>query len=265
MTTDPLTQFKAAQREAWGTFIPLTNFTIMAAASLVDFAEVRSGQSVLDVACGTGIVALTAQRRGARAQGIDLAPALLAEARQLATTLGVQVEFHEGDVETLPFADAHFDVVLSQFGHMFAPRPQVAIEQMLRVLKPGGRIAFSTWPPTLLMARLFELVGEYLPLPAGVAPPAAWGDHALVQQRLGAVVRDIEFNYDDTSVPALSPRHLAVSLEAAVAPVTQVVQRLRDQPARLAQFRERLDALIGEYFSRNRVRQTFLMTRALKR
>ncbi len=265
MTTDPLTQFKAAQRDAWATFIPLTSFTIMAAASLVDFAEVRSGQSLLDVACGTGIVALTAERRGARVRGVDLAPALLAEARQLTGSLGVQVEFHEGDVEALPFADSSFDVVLSQFGHMFAPRPQVAIDQMLRVLKPGGRIAFSTWPSTLLMARLFELVGEYLPLPAGVAAPAAWGDHAIVRQRLGDGVRQIEFNYDDTTVPALSPRHLAVALEAAVAPVTQVVQRLHEQPARLRQFRERLDALIGEYFSRNRVRQTFLMTRALKR
>jgi SAM-dependent methyltransferase len=265
MANDPLMQFKAAQRDTWGSFIPLTTFTIMAAASLVEFADIRPGQSVLDVACGTGIVALTAERRGARVQGIDLTPALLSEARHLATTLAAPVEFREGDVELLPFPDGAFDVVVSQFGHMFAPRPQAAIEQMLRVLKPGGRIAFSTWPPALLMGRLFTLVSEYLPPPAGVAPLAAWGDQDTVRQRLGDGVRQIEFNFDDTTVPALSPRHLAASLEAAVAPVTQVVTRLQDQPARLAHFRDRLDTLIGEYFSRNLVRQTFLMTRALKR
>lgn len=265
MATDPFTQFKVAQREGWASFVPLTSFTTIAAASLVEFAGIRDGHTVLDVACGTGVVAITAARRGAHVQALDLTPALLAEARRGAQLSGVPIEFTEGDVEELPFADASFDIVVSQFGHMFAPRPQVAIGQMLRVLKPGGGIAFSTWPSTLLMARLFSLVAEFVPPPAAAAPPASWGEQAIVRERLGDSVTAIEFNFDDTIVPALSPQHLRAGLEASVAPVTQVVERLQHEPQRLAGFRARLDSLIGEYFSRNQVRQTFLLTRAVKR
>ncbi len=132
------------QREGWALFAPLETFTTMTAARLVSYAQVRAGQSVLDVACGTGVVALTAARAGATVRGLDLAPALLERARENAALAGVEIEFREGDAEALPCADASFDVVLSQFGHIFAPRPEVATAELLRVLKPGGTIAFST-------------------------------------------------------------------------------------------------------------------------
>src|SRR4029079_8419210 len=103
-----------------------------------------------DVACGTGVVSVTAARAGATVSGLDLTPELLERARENARIGSFDVEFREGDVEALPFGDAEFDVVLSQFGHMFAPRPQVAIAEMLRVLKSGGTIALSTWPPEFL-------------------------------------------------------------------------------------------------------------------
>src|SRR5438477_1479387 len=194
-STDPLARFKEAQREGWAHFAPLETLTTPAAAELVRRASPRAGQRVLDVACGTGVVAVTAARSGARVTGLDLTPELLERARENSRIAGVEIDWLEGDVEKLPFGDATFDVVLSQFGHMFAPRPELAIGEMLRVLKPGGTIAFSTWPPELFVGRMFALVSSYMPPPPpGVSPPPQWGDPNIIRQRLGATVKDIVFD-----------------------------------------------------------------------
>lgn len=265
MTTDPFAQFKAVQREAWGLFSPLATFTTPPAAALVEFAQVQAGQKVLDVACGTGVVAVTAARRGAEVRGIDLSPALLEEARRNAAMVDADIEFLEGDAEALPYADASFDVVLSQFGHMFAPRPEIAVTEMLRVLKPGGCIAFSTWPPELIIGRIFAVTAKYLPPPPGVAPPPAWGEPTVVRERLGDAVTGLEFHRDEMIMPALSPAHYRANMEQTAGPVIKAVASLSEQPDRLAAFRAELDAVINLYFAQNRVRQSFLMTRALKR
>lgn len=190
---DPHAQFKAAQREGWALFAPLEAGTTKPAAELVRHARVRAQQSVLDVGCGTGVVAVTAARMGARVRGIDLSPVLVGRAKENASLAGVEIEFTEGDVESLALADASFDIVLSQFGHMFAPRAEVAIAEMLRVLKPGGTIAFSTWPPEHFVGQMFALVGKHVPPPPGVSPPPQWGDPNLVRQRLGEAVTDVFF------------------------------------------------------------------------
>src|SRR5437763_5831221 len=227
MTGDPFAHLKAVQREAWAAFSPQATFTVPPAASLVAFAGVRSGDLVLDVACGTGVVAVTAARIGARVRGLDLAPALLTDARKNAALAASDIDFVEGDVEALPYPDATFDVVLSQFGHMFAPRPAVAIGEMLRVLKPGGRIAFSTWPPELLIGSSFTLVGSYMPpLPPGVSPPPQWGDPNIVRERLGSAVSEIVFDRDRMIFPALSlPSYRAV-IERTAGPMLKLVETL---------------------------------------
>lgn len=265
MTTDPFVQFKAMQREAWALFSPLATFTTPPAAALVEFAEVRAGETVLDVACGTGVVAVTAARRGAKVSGLDLSPVLLEDARSNARTIGAAIDFIEGDAEALPYADASFDVVLSQFGHMFAPRPEVTVAEMLRVLRPGGRIAFSTWPPELMIGRMFALTAVYLPPPPGVAPPPAWGEPTVVRQRLGEAVTDLRFHRDEMVIPALSPQHYRATVELTAGPVAKLVQMLADDAPRLAEFRARLEEIVGHYFVRNCVRQSFLMSRAVKR
>ena len=266
MTDDLFAQFKAVQREAWASFSPFAAFTTPPAASLVNYAGVSHGQEVLDVACGSGVVAVTAARRGARVRGLDLSPVLIEQARRNADFIGAQIEFIEGDAEALSYADATFDVVLSQFGHMFAPRPQVAIREMLRVLKPGGRIAFSTWPPELFMGQLFALTERYSrPAAGGAPPPQAWGDPKLVGELLGDAVTDLEFDRDEIYTPALSPHHYRASVEQTIAPVATVVATSAKDPQRLAAFRTELDALIEKWFHNTRVRQSFLMTRALKR
>ena len=170
MSIDPFAQLKSIQREGWALFAPLETHTTIPAAHLVKHAGVRAGQRVLDVACGTGVVALTAARTGAQVCALDLSPVLIEHGKGHAALAGVQIEFNEGDVEALPYADASFDIVLSQFGHMFAPRPDVAVAEMLRVLKPGGTVAFSTWPPEHLVGQMFALVGKHVPPPPGAAP-----------------------------------------------------------------------------------------------
>src|SRR5437764_4648011 len=158
---DSFAQFKEAQKQGWAHFAPIETFTTAPAARLVQYAGVIPGQHVLDVACGTGVVAVTAARAGARVSGLDLTPELIARARENSRIAGVEIDWHEGDVEQMPFADRMFDTVVSQYGHMFGPRPEVAIGEMLRVLKPGGTVAFSTWPPELFIGRMFVLISRY--------------------------------------------------------------------------------------------------------
>lgn len=261
---DPYAALKAAQREGWGLFAPIAPFTTPAAAALANFAAITAGDAVLDVACGTGVVAVTAALRGASVKGLDLSPALLVEARRNAAIVGADIAFTEGDVEALPYPDASFDVVLSQFGHMFAPRPERAIAEMLRVLKPGGRIAFSTWPPELVIGRLFDLVGRTLPGPPGAAAPSSWGETANIRRWLGDSVASLEFHREEMFIPALSARHYGANMEHTAAPFIKVVQMLADRPAQLDAFRAEVIDIVQPYFLDNRVRQSYLMTRAMR-
>jgi SAM-dependent methyltransferase len=263
---DALAQFKNAQKEGWAHFAPLEAWTTPAAAHLVRHAQVRAGQRVLDVACGTGVVALTASRRGARVTGIDLTPELLERARENSRIAKVEVEWHLGDAEELPFADRTYDVVLSQFGHMFAPRPDVALAQMLRVLKPGGTIAFSTWPPELCVGRVCALVGRYMPPPPpGVSFPGLWGEPSVIRDRLGSAVKDIVFNRGTMTVPALSLQHNRALMERTAGPAVKLVESLTaTDPDRLAAFRSEYEALTADYFENNVIRQDYLMTRATR-
>jgi ubiquinone/menaquinone biosynthesis C-methylase UbiE len=266
VSKDPFESFKATQKLAWAHFAPLEVLTTTVAANLVKHARVQAGQGVLDVCCGTGVVAVTAARRGAVVTGLDLTPALLERARQNSRIAELQIEWREGDVERLPFDDGAFDVVLSQFGHIFAPRPELAVSQMLRVLKPGGTIAFATWPPELFTGRMFMITARYAPPPPpGVAPPPLWGDPAIVTQRLGNAVKDIVFDRATMLVPALSPQHFRANIEKTSGHVIKVIESLSaSDPEKLALFRKEYEALIAEYYEDNLVRQSYLLTRAIK-
>lgn len=267
MTSDPFEAFKASQREVWKSFAPLAQSTTPTAARLVRFAGVRPKQHVLDVGCGTGVVGITARRAGAVVTGLDLTPELLAIAKENASIAGVDdIVWKEGDAENLPFRDGEFDVVLSQFAHMFAPRPDVAAKEMLRVLKAGGTLAFHTWPPELLFGRVFALVAQYMPSPPDPKPPPPghWGDPDVVLQRLGSAVRDVTFDRGTQVTPALSPQHYRHLAEKSAGPVIRLLAMLKEDPARLAEFRREYDEIVGQYFDGNSVRQDFLATRAIK-
>ena len=263
---DPVTQFKENQKLAWANFAILESMTGTVAPKLVRFAEISNGSEVLDVACGTGVVALTAARLGARVTGLDLTPELIARARENAALMKLEASFGEADAEALPLPDAKFDVVVSQFGHMFAPRPDVVIKEMLRVLKPGGRIAFSTWPPELMVGRSFMVMGKYgPPPPPGVSPPPQWGDPNIVRERLGSAVKDIEFTRDTMFLQTLSPQHYRAFMEANFGPAKKLLGGLdASDPPKAAALRRELEDLSAAYFADNHVRQDFLITRATK-
>jgi SAM-dependent methyltransferase len=265
MSSDPFAELKANQRQAWGLFAPLEAVTTIPAAKLVKHARVRAQQTVLDVGCGTGVVAVTAARAAAKVSGLDLSPVLIELAKKNGSLAGVEVDFREGDVEALPYGDASFDVVLSQFGHMFAPRAEVALAEMLRVLRPGGTIAFSTWPPEHFVGQMFALVAKHVPPPQGVSPPPQWGDPNVVRQRLGDTVTDIFFDRGVMTFPTLSAQHYRKGIEETVGPVAKLVESLQGEPSKLAAFRSEFDGFVGRYFEANALRQHFLMTRATKR
>jgi len=264
MNNETLTAFKEMQKQSWGLFAPLEIVTTMCAASLVNFSCIKKNDAVLDVGCGTGVVAITAARAGAKVSALDLSPTLIEHARKNVSIANVAVDLRVGDVESLPYPDNAFDAVLSQFGHMFAPRPQIAIQEMLRVLKPGGIITFSTWPPDLFVGKLFHLVAKFLPPPEGISPPPLWGNPNFVREQLGNKVQDLIFDQSMMKFPALSLGHYRQSVESTVGPVLKFVQESQHDLIRLNQFRVELEALASQYYADNHIHQHYLMSRAYK-
>lgn len=170
---------------ALGDYRRLADLLSPSAAALVEAAEVAPGERLLDVATGTGNVALAAARRGATVTGADLTPRMLELAGARAQREGIELELVEADLEDLPFPDGAFDVAVSAFGLIFAARPAAAVAELARVLRPGGRLALTSWWEGGYVARMGELVRERLPaLPAGAPDVAAWGRAAFLAQQL---------------------------------------------------------------------------------
>lgn len=267
MTQDPFAALKKRQREMWASFTPTAMFTTPVAGHLVKFAAIRAGEEVLDVGTGTGVVAITAARAGARVSALDLTPELLEQARENSRIAQREdIVWTEGDAEQLPYGDASFDVVLSQFGHMFAPRPDIAMAEMHRVLRPGGRVAFATWPPEHLVGRMFAFVGRHSPPPpAGASPPAHWGNTALVTERLAPAFDAPFFERGTMAFPALSLAHYRLFMERSVGSMQKLVEGLAGDPQKLGAMQAEFDALVAPYHVDNVVRQDYLLTRAQRR
>jgi SAM-dependent methyltransferase len=187
-------QIKASMRATWmaGDFGVVARTISGSADAFVAGLEVGSGTNVLDVACGTGNLAIPLARRGAVVTGVDIAPNLIAQARERATAEGLTATFDEGDAEQLPYADGSFDLVVSMFGAMFAPRPEVVASELARVLKSGGRLAMANWNPASFSGQMFKVGGRHVPPPPGIAPPVLWGDEGAVRARLAPYFSEID-------------------------------------------------------------------------
>ena len=195
-------------KEEWslGAYPNLATVFMPIAAKLVDVAAIGPDDTVLDVACGTGNVTLTASRRGGDVTGVDITPRMLADARERAATIDADVDWQEGDAAALHFDDDSFDVTLSCLGHMFVPDADAAGSELLRVTKPGGTIAYTSWTPDSGIAAMMRVLGEYVPPePDPSPPPFLWGDPDTVRDRLGDHVDGIEFETATVMYPAFSP------------------------------------------------------------
>jgi SAM-dependent methyltransferase len=184
--SDPLPERVRATWSA-GDFGRIATTYAGTAAAFVARLGLSPGQRVLDVACGTGNLALPAARGGATVVGVDIAPPLLVQARAAARAEGLDVRFDEGDCEALPYADASFDVVMSMFGAMFAARPERTAAELLRVVRPGGAIALANWTPGGFVGEMFRVTAAHVPPSASVPSPLLWGDAAIVGVRLDGV------------------------------------------------------------------------------
>jgi SAM-dependent methyltransferase len=151
-----------------------------AAAALVEACAVSEGQRVLDVAAGTGNVALEAARRGARVTATDLSPVMIEKGRARTVEAGLAVEWGEANAEDLPFADGSFDVVTSCFGAIFAPRHELVATELTRVAA-GGVVGLTSWAEGGINHQMRRIMAEYLPPPTGAADPMRWGDESYVR------------------------------------------------------------------------------------
>jgi SAM-dependent methyltransferase len=187
---DPLT---ARARSIWtsGDFLPIARSFAPGAEEFVARLGLRPGESVLDVACGTGNLAIPAARTGACVSGIDIAPNLIAQARLEARTAGCLVTFDVGDAEMLPYLEDQFDTTVTMFGAMFAYRPERVVGELLRVTRPGGRVAMANWTPAGFAGQMLHAHTVHLRPPSGVPNPLEWGVEDVVRARFGRGVTSL--------------------------------------------------------------------------
>lgn len=189
MSSNADTELKGRHRKMWasGDYPKMVEtFLLPLGPRLVEAAGIGPGMKVLDVAAGTGNASIPAAQAGAEVTASDLTPELFDAGRERARTEGVELEWAEADVESLPFEDGSFDVVMSSIGAMFAPHHQAVADEMVRVCRPGGTIAMLNWTPEGMIGALFKTMGPFAPPPPpGAQPPPLWGSEEHVEELFG--------------------------------------------------------------------------------
>lgn len=192
MGSAPHADLQARMKASWmaGDFGQVARYSEREAENFVARVGVTAGERVLDVACGTGNVAIPAARAGATVTGIDIATNLVAQARERAKEAGLTVHFDEGNAEELPYANESFDLAITMFGAMFAPHPERVADEFIRVVRPGGRIAMANWTPEGFPGQMFVISARHVK-PPDVPPPTLWGREDIVRERFGDRVTDL--------------------------------------------------------------------------
>jgi SAM-dependent methyltransferase len=200
---------KAKQQATWasGDFAVIGTTLQIVGETLAEAVDVCAGERVLDIAAGNGNATLAAARRFAKVTSTDYVPALLEQGAARAKAEGLAVAFQTADAEALPFADAGFDVALSTFGAMFTPQHTRTADEMMRVVRGGGRIGLANWTPEGFIGQLFKVIGAYLPPPAGLKSPALWGTEPHVVELFGAQAASIRCERRNFNFRYLSATH----------------------------------------------------------
>ena len=193
-TQTEMESLKTQLKSMWmaGDFGQIANVIQAGADEFIASLGLKPGNRVLDVACGSGNLAIPAARTGARVTGVDIATNLLEQARARAESEGLTIQFDEGDAESLPYDDGAFDVVITMFGAMFAPRPELVSSELVRVCEPGGLIAMANWTPAGHIGQMFKITGKHVPPPPTMPSPIKWGDEETVRERLTNGTTDLK-------------------------------------------------------------------------
>ena len=243
-----LEQLKQRMRGTWmaGDFGQIARYSAQGAEEFVSRLPISSNTRVLDVACGTGNLAIPATRKGADVTGIDIAPNLLEQARSRAAEEGLKATFEEGDAEQLAHPDSSFDVVMTMFGAMFAPRPEKVASELARVCRSGGLVAMANWTPEGFVGKMFALSSQHVPPPEGIPAPVLWGNEKMVRERLGKYAskimttrRTLSFDYP------FPPKHVVQFFRDYFGPTQVAFSRL--DPAGQAAFAADLEKLWSEH------------------
>jgi ubiquinone/menaquinone biosynthesis C-methylase UbiE len=243
---------KAKHRAMWalGDYVAIAHDIIAPLGPrIVDALDIQPGERVLDVAAGAGNAAIPAAQRGATVVASDLTPELLETGRQDAERAGVRVSFEEADAEALPYADASFDTVISVVGVMFAPHHQATADELLRVVRPDGRIGLISWTPEGFIGQMFATMKPYAPPPPpGAQPPPLWGSEAHVRELFGDRVVDVEARRQSLPVTAYAnPEAFRDYFKRNYGPTIAVYRFIADDPEKVAALDRDLVDLAGRF------------------
>ena len=238
---------KQTQQKTWATgdFAMIGWNTVFPGELACEALQLRAGQKVLDVATGSGNVALSAARRNCDVVGIDYVPELISRARARADAEDLPTRFEIADCEQIPFPDESFDHVLSIFGSMFAPDQDKAATELMRVCRAGGQIGMANWTPDGFWGQTFGLVSKYVPPPVGVRPPPEWGTEKRLKELFGANVSSMTINERSALFRYRDNAHWISVFKTWFGPIIRVLEKLDDKGRR--EFLRELDDILTRF------------------
>jgi ubiquinone/menaquinone biosynthesis C-methylase UbiE len=217
------------QQQIWskGDFAMVAHLVHFPSEALVEALELVPGEKVLDVASGSGNAAIAAARRTwGDVVSSDYVPSLLERGRERAAGEHLEVEFVEADAQDLPFEDASFDVAISIFGAMFAPDQPKTASELLRVVKPGGRIGMGNWSPGGAVGTMFKTIAKHAPPPPGVESPLLWGTEERLRELFGDGITDLRVESRISRQPFRSADHYIEFFRTYFGPTQTAYERV---------------------------------------
>jgi SAM-dependent methyltransferase len=234
-STVDYTAIKARQRDTWaaGDYAVIGTTLQIVGETLCEAVDVQAGERVLDVAAGNGNASLAAARRGAEVTASDYVPSLLDLTRARAASDGLTIDTQQADAEALPFPDGSFDAVLSTFGVMFTPNQEQAAAELLRAVRPRGRIGLANWTPSGFIGQLFKTIGGYVSPPPGVRSPLLWGDETRLHELFGSDVQYLDTTQRQFVFRYRSAQHLVDTFRTYYGPMLKAFAAVdeADRPA----------------------------------